>query len=209
MAIATTAAAEESFKTLMRLRPFTIDDVIAMGRAGILRDDERVELIEGQIVEMHAQGTRHIWAVSRLTTMFARRDDVLITPQSTFRITGQNGPEPDLVVLRTSASQHHHPSPRDTVLIIEVANTSLAYDRAVKGPLYARAGIVEYWIVDLNGERIEVYREPSEVGYRAMRFFVRGEHLSPAFATDMRVEVDAILGPAGQVTDDDEAVNAS
>jgi Uma2 family endonuclease len=209
MAIATTATAGESIRTLVRPRLFTIDDVIAMADAGILRNDEHVELIEGQIVEMHSQGTRHVWAVSRLTTTFARRDDVLITPQSTFRITGQSGPEPDLVVLRTTASQHHHPSPRDTVLIIEVANTSLAYDRTVKGPLYARAGIAEYWIVDLNGERIEVYREPSEAGYRAMRFYVRGEHLSPAFAPDMRVEVDAILGPGGQTMDDEaEAAEA-
>jgi Uma2 family endonuclease len=194
MAIATTVAAEEPILALVRPRLFTINDVVAMAEAGILRNDERVELIEGQIVEMRSQGTRHIWAVSRLTRMFNRRDDVLVTPQSTFEITGTNGPEPDVVVLRASTSEDHRPSPPDTVLVIEVAKTSPAYDRAIKGPLYARAGIPEYWIVDLAGARIEVYREPSEAGYRAMRFFVRGEHLAPAFAPDMTVKVDAVLG---------------
>jgi Uma2 family endonuclease len=191
------AATDTTTATAAELRPrlFTIDDLEAMVRAGIIRLDERVELIEGQILEMYPRGVRHIWAVSRLTRTFNRRDDVVGTPQSTFELHSRSGPEPDVVVLRANASQHRRPSPKDAVLVIEVADTSLSHDRYTKAPLYARAGIPEYWIVDLNGERVEVYREPSADGYHAIRFFVRGESMSPAFAPDLTVEVDAILGP--------------
>src|SRR5262249_30900127 len=136
MVVATTATLETATSDEVRPRLFTIDEVVEMARVGILRPNERVELIEGQIVEMHAQGTRHVWAVSRLMTWFARQDGVLVTAQSTFEITGQNGPEPDVVVLRASTTQFKRPSPPDTLLIIEVSDTSLAYDRNTKRPLY-------------------------------------------------------------------------
>ena len=203
MAVATTITPEAATSAQVRPRLFTIDELEAMVRAGIIGADERVELIEGQIVETHAQGTRHVWAVSRLTMTFARCDGVVITPQSTFELHLRGGPEPDIVVLRDSASQHRLPSASDAVLVIEVSDTSLAYDRNVKAPLYARAGVPEYWIADLKGERIEVFQEPSPDGYRASRFYLRGETLSPAFAPDLIIEVDAVLGPR-EPTDDEE-----
>jgi Uma2 family endonuclease len=86
------------------------------------------------------------------------------------------------------------PSPQDTLLVVEAADTSLSYDRETKGPLYARAGIPAYWIVNLNDDRIEVYREPSLTGYRSIHIYVRGQSVSPAFAPDLVIEVDAILG---------------
>ena len=89
------------------------------------------------------------------------------------------------------------PSAPDALLVIEVADTSLKYNRGAKGPLYARASIPELWIVDLAGRRIEVDREPSPDGYRTVRLFVRGERLTPAFAPDLVLDVDAILGQAG------------
>jgi len=94
------------------------------------------------------------------------------------------------------------------LLVIEVADSSLNDDRNIKRSLYARAGIPEYWIVDLNGQRFEVYSEPSEVGYRASRFYLRGESLSPSFAPDLSVDVDAILGPI-ELLDDDQAAEPS
>ena len=196
-------AATDTTATTAELRPrlFTIDDLEAMVRAGIIDASERVELIEGQIVEMSATGTRHTWTVVRLNHAFTRRDDIFVSPQSTFQIGQYVGPEPDVVVLRADAPQDRLPSPDHAVLIVEVADTSLAHDRYTKAPLYGRAGIQEYWLVDLNGERIEVYREPSPSGYRAMRTYERGETLSPAFAPDLVVEVDAILGPAAPETD--------
>ena len=194
MAVTATATTPTVTEEL-RPRLFTIDDLEAMVRAGIIGASERVELIEGQIVEMSSQGTRHVWAVNRLTRLFNRRDDVLVSPQNTFEISAYGAPEPDVVVMRADAPQDRRPSPSHAALVVEVADTSLARDRYTKAPLYGRAGIPEYWIVDLNGERIEVYREPSADGYRTSRYVLRGETVTPAFAPDMVIEVDAILGP--------------
>jgi Uma2 family endonuclease len=194
------AATDTTAVTAAELRPrlFTIDDLEAMVRAGIIAEDERVELIEGQIVEMSATGPRHAWAVSRVDRVFQRRDDVLVMTQSTFQVGEYGGPEPDVVVLRADTPQDRRPSPAHALLLVEVADTSLAHDRYTKAPLYARAGISEYWIVDLNGERIEVYREPSTDGYHSIHLYGRGERLSPGFAPDIIVEVDAILGPPAE-----------
>jgi Uma2 family endonuclease len=112
------------------------------------------------------------------------------------RLDDRSAPVPDVAVLHADSPQDRHPAPEYTYLVIEVADMSLDYDRQIKAPLYARAGIPEYWIVDLNGERIEVYHEPSPAGYRTIRFCLRGESLSPAFAAEMTIEVDAILGPS-------------
>ena len=197
------AATETTDATAVELRPrlFTVEDVEAMVKAGIFGEDERVELIEGQIVEMSAQGTRHIWAVSELITTFAGRGGVRVASQSTLRIAGRSGPEPDVMVLRSDTPKVRKPSPENMLLVVEVADTSLAKDRYTKAPLYARAGIPEYWIVDLNGERIEVYREPSPEGYRTVRYVPRGESVTPSFAPDMVIPVDEILGPEPEAED--------
>ena len=178
----------------LRQRTFTVDEYERLGRVGILGEDEHIELIEGQIVEMNPIGPGHIWSVNRLTQVFARRADVVVSVQNPIRLDARSQPEPDLVVLRADAAQDRTPAPPDALLVIEVADTSLEYDRATKGPLYARAGIPELWIVDVPGQRIEVHREPSPDGYRLVRLFVRGERLAPQFAPDLQIEVDAILG---------------
>lgn len=186
-------------------RLFTIDELEAMVRLGIIGQDERVELIEGQIVKMNPQGTGHIWSVTRLIEHFARRPGTTIATQGTLQLVEWSGPEPDLVVLRASASRRRRPTANDALLVVEVANTSLRYDRETKAPLYARAGIPEYWIVDLNGERIEAYTEPAEDGYHAVRIYVRSEQLAPLFEPSLSVSVDAILGPVGDDEDDESA----
>jgi Uma2 family endonuclease len=200
------AATDLAAATAVQARPrrFTIDDLEAMVRGGIIGAGERVELIDGQIVEMSATGTRHTWAVSRAERLFHRRDDVVVTGQSTFRIGEYVGPEPDVVVLRAETPQNRLPSPENTLLVVEVADSSLAHDRYTKAPLYGRAGVPEYWIVDLNGEQIEVYREPSAVGYRNIRVFLRGESLSPSFAPDLVIQVDDILGSPESASPEDQ-----
>jgi Uma2 family endonuclease len=108
---------------------------------------------------------------------------------------------PDLVLLGADAPQDRLPSPHDAHLVIEVAGWSVRLDRHFKRPLYARAGIPEYWIVDLNGGRIEVYRELSPDGYRPIRYVMRGESVTPAFAPEMAISVDGILGPIPEAED--------
>jgi Uma2 family endonuclease len=178
-----------------RLRLFNVAEYYKMGAAGIFGYEERVELIEGQILEMYPRSVRHCWTVSDLTGVFARRDDVIPSVFNPLRLDDFSEPVPDVTVLRADTPPDRHPSPEYAHFVIEVADVSLDYDRDTKGPLYARAGVPEYWLVDLNGGRIEVYREPSRDGYLAIRVYQRGESLSPAFAPDMVVEVDAILGP--------------
>jgi Uma2 family endonuclease len=205
MAVAIQHPASDSTAAEPSLRLFTIDELEAMVRHGIIKQDERVELIEGQVVKMSPQGTGHIWAISELIQVFARTDGVVVTVQSTLELAPISGPEPDLVVLRRSASRRQRPRPQDAVLVIEVANTSLRYDQQTKAPIYARAGVPEYWIVDLNGQCIEVRTQPSPTGYRSTRTYVRGEEISPAYSSEMAVSVDEVLGPPpGDEDDDDE-----
>lgn len=196
MAVETAGTTEEATAVQMRPRLFTTDEYERLVGAGILSCGERVELIEGQIVEMNPIGPEHVWSVNDLNDAFRRIDDVVVSVQNPIRLREHVEPQPDIVVLRTRGPRNRVPLAEHALLVVEVADTSLAHDRYTKAPLYGRAGIPEYWIVDLNGERIEVYREPSPAGYRTVRFFLRGESLTPSFAPDMVIQVDAILGPA-------------
>ena len=176
-------------------RLFTVDEYHRMGEAGIFRDDERVELLDGEIVPMNPIGSPHAWCVTRLIEIFAP----LI---GTYRIMSQNPvqlhdlaePEPDLAIVSRSAPQTRHPRPDETLLVIEVADSSITKDRGQKRAMYARARIQEYWIVDLNADRIEVYRRPGARGYRSTTLLTRGETVGPLCAPDLVVDARAVLG---------------
>jgi Uma2 family endonuclease len=194
MVVSTQDVGTEAAVALPRPRLFTVDEYVELVNSGILGDDARVELIEGQIVEMNPIGSEHMWGVNSLTVTFAIRGGVLPSIQNPIRLPDRSMPQPDFVALRPG-TKRRIPLPEDILLIAEVSDTSLRHDRTTKGLLYARAGIPEYWIVDLNGERIEVYREPAADGYRAIHLYGRGESLSPAFAPELVIQVDDILGP--------------
>ena len=180
-------------------RRFTVDEYYQMARAGILQEDDRVELIEGEIVEMAAIGSRHAAAVNRVVDLLVSlqvRRHSLLSVQNPVRINERSEPQPDIVLLRRRPDYYafNHPGPEDVLLIIEVADTSAEYDREVKAPLYARAGIREFWLVDLEGQRVEVYRDPNPEGYREVRMAGRGERLSPEALAGLGLEVGEILG---------------
>jgi Uma2 family endonuclease len=179
-------------------RLFTVEEFERIVEIGIFGEDERVELIEGRIVQMNPIGDDHAWNVTRLSGIFARGADVIVSVQNPVRLGDRIAPQPDLAILRPDARQNRKPEPADILLLVEVADSSLAYDREVKSQLSARAGIPEFWIVDINGERIEAYRDPSPAGYRSMRLHLRGEQLAPAFKPDLLIDVDAILGPPNE-----------
>jgi Uma2 family endonuclease len=144
---------------------------------------------------MSSRDPLHNATVVYLTQILIRRGDWIVSVHNPLRLDAWSEPVPDIVLLHPEVPQDRHPTPEHTHLVIEVAGRTLGFDRRVRGPLYARTGVPEYWIVDINGERIEVHRAPSEAGYRASRFYLRGESLSPAFAPDLTVQADAILGP--------------
>jgi Uma2 family endonuclease len=177
-------------------RRFTVHDYHRMGEAGILHEDDRVELIEGEIVEMAAIGTRHFTCVNGLTRLLVRGvgDAAIVSVQNPVRLDEHSEPQPDLAVLQTRDYRESLPRPEDVLLLIEVSDTTLFYDRNVKLPLYARAGIPEVWIVDLAGETVEHYTGPSGDSYRHVERVRRGEEIRSAALPEPAFRVDAVLG---------------
>lgn len=164
---------------MLRYR-FTAEEFHRMAEAGILPEDARVELVEGEIVTMSPVGKRHMAAVKRLMDLLfplqqARK--VLLQVQDPLRLSSESEPQPDLALLsyRENFYRDKVPEAEDALLVIEVADTSLDYDLTVKLPLYAKAGIPEVWVVDLVRDRVHVFRKPSGEGYGERQTLEEGE----------------------------------
>ena len=151
-------------------RAFTVGEYYRMAEANILTEEDRVELIAGQVVARRPIGSRHAACVKRLNLLLGKMigDSMLIGVQDPIALDAYSEPEPDLVLLRPRADFYaaSHPSATDVLLAVEVADTSAGYDRAVKVPLYAQAGIPEVWLIDLSANRIEVYAHPQGEAYQ-------------------------------------------
>jgi Uma2 family endonuclease len=176
-------------------RRFTVHDYHRMAEAGILHEDDRVELIGGEIVEMSPIGGRHAACVREINRLLSRQvdDELRVDVQSPVRLGERGEPQPDLAVIRTRDYGDSLPTPEDVLLLIEVADTSLVSDRDVKLPLYARSGIAEVWLVDLNEGAIERHTEPSQNGYRLVRRAMPGETLESAALPGLAAPVDVVL----------------
>ncbi len=181
-----------------RRRLFNVDEYYRMAEAGIFGPDERVELIDGAIIEMAAMGSRHATRVRRLTRWWVLHlnDRAVVSTQCPLRLSSMSEPEPDIALLRPRADEYAstHPQAEDVLLLIEVADTSLAFDRRTKLPIYAEEGIVEFWLVDLNGGRVDVYRRPEHGHYQDVDTLTRGASVSPLALPDLRISVAEILG---------------
>lgn len=181
-------------------RRFTVDEYERMAEDGILGEDERIELIEGEIVAMAAMNARHAGCVAALTDLLPPRlgTAAQVRVQLPVAIPPRDVPEPDVAVVRARGDHYRrkHPGPGDVLLLIEVADTSLAYDRAVKLPIYARAGIPEVWLADLAGHGIERHAEPDLVSrvYRSMVRFGRGQTVAALMVPELSLSVDDVLG---------------
>jgi Uma2 family endonuclease len=182
--------------TVVRKR-FTTGEFEQMSAAGVLAEDDRVELIEGEIVEMSPLGPQHSACVTRLTELFyeLKNPNVTIRVQEPIRLGDYSAPQPDVVVAsrRDDRYAKGHPEPEDVLLLIEVSESSLTYDRNVKLPLYARAGIAEVWLVALLPQIVEVYRAPSEEGYGEKRTMRRGQTIAPLHLSDVELAVEQML----------------
>jgi len=170
-----------------------------MAAAGILRPDDRVELIEGELVWMNALGGPHMGAVMALTRILVPlcAGAAEVSVQNAVRLDRYNEPQPDIALLRPRADQYRTAPPlaEDVLLLIEVADSTLRMDREVKAPLYARHGIPEYWLVDLAGGTVLVHRDPSPEGYRSLREARPGEAITLARLPETApVAVSDILG---------------
>ena len=170
-----------------------------MDEAGIFSPDCRVELIDGEIFAMSPVNPWHSGVVNRLTHRFVTGlgDRAVVHVQNPTIVDRHSEPQPDLMLLKPRPDFYGtaHPTPQDALLVVEVAETSLAHDRQRKLPLYARRGVSEVWIVNRRADAIEVFRDPSPKGYREQFRRIRGEELAPAAFPDLRLSVDDILGP--------------
>jgi Uma2 family endonuclease len=181
---------------LVARRRFLVDDYERMGTAGILTEDDRVELIAGEIVEMSPIGGRHVGRVNLLADLLADvvRREALISVQNPIRLSADGEPQPDITLLRRGVSLDAVPTPADVLLVIEVADSSRDYDRGVKLPLYAAAGIEETWLVDLVAEIIERHTDPYDGIYRRVASARRGESLASTVLPAMVLSADHVLG---------------
>ncbi len=176
---------------------FSAAEYQRMVEVGILSEDDRVELIEGEIVAMSPMGSRHAACVDRLNAAFAARlgQEAIVRVQSPVRLDDFSEPEPDLALLRPRADFYAeaHPTPADILLVVEVMEASREYDRKVKVPLYARAGIQEVWLVDAVEGQVHVLREPAGDAYGAVGIHGRRETLAPLAFPDLALGLSQIL----------------
>ena len=179
-------------------RRFTVAEYYAMGKAGILTEDDRVELLDGELIEMPPIGDRHASRTDRLNyglapLLLQRRAIVRI--QNPLRLSDDSQPQPDAALLRWRDDFYYSgpPRPEDVLLLIEVSDTSLAYDRGAKLAAYARAGVPEVWIANLPDGRVEAYTEPAGGEYAVVRHYYPGSSISPQAFPDIALEVARII----------------
>ena len=190
---------------------FTVDEYRKMGEAGIFHEDDRIELVNGEVVEMAAIGKRHVESVYRLNRLLSRwvfldvpshyegaeAERIGVHVQNPLALAIDNEPQPDLVVVHRREGSSGVSVPEEALLVVEVSDTSLAYDRNTKFPQYAAAGIPEAWLVDLTTDTVEVCSEPGPDGYGKMTRSGRGRKVVSATLTDLTFDAADALPPIG------------
>ncbi len=183
--------------TEYKTREFTIDEYHRMIEAGILTENDRVELIEGDIVAMAPIGSLHAACVNKLTRLFTEifGKEVIVAVQNPILIGEFSEPQPDIALLKPRADFYAErlPRPEDVRLLVEVADTSLAFDRKVKLPLYAKSGIRETWLANLEEQCVEVFTNPSRQGYNRIEIYRKAEIVRSATFPDKGFKIDDIL----------------
>jgi Uma2 family endonuclease len=177
---------------------FTAEEFERLGEAGILRQDARLELIEGDIFEMSPIGNAHAACVKFLTRLLYRLFDGVHTigVQDPVRLSDFSEPQPDISLLRWRDDDYRegHPTPADVLLLIEVADATVVKDRTIKVPLYARYGVPEAWLVNIPEEQVEVYSDPADGAYRRAEVFGRGAEARSHTVEGLAVSVGELLG---------------
>mgnify|MGYP003620740751 CR=1 FL=1 len=177
---------------------YAVDEYQRLAAVGILAEDERVELLDGVIVELSPIEPPHAACGTRLNERLHAlvQDRATIRIQNPIRLGEYSQPQPDIALVqpRDDFYATRHPESEDVLLLIEVSESSLAYDRDVKLPLYARAGIAEVWRVALLPQVVEVYRQPGESGYGEEGTFRRGDSLTPMQLPGVELPVTLVLG---------------
>lgn len=184
-------------KDVIRKHRLSVHDYHRMGDAGILAMDARVELIEGEIVDMTPIGSKHASIVTRMTEMFYRKMQTraIVSVQSPITLAGNSEPEPDIILLRPRKDYYSdaHPHADDVLLIVEVADTTLRYDLEIKVPLYARCGIPEVWIVDIRSMQINMFSSPDDGVYQCEDLPAELQSVRPRELPDMVIDLSRLF----------------
>jgi Uma2 family endonuclease len=184
-------------ESLLQRHRLTVQDYHRMGEVGIFAPDARVELIDGEIIDMPPIGSRHAGKVkfllNRLTPAVAGR--AIVAVQDPLILGSDTEPQPDLMLLRPRPDfyQTSHPHAADALLVVEVAESSLAYDREVKLPRYARQGIPEAWLIDVERNEISVHRKPTPEGYREVTRLGPPYRIAPVTIPDIELNLEEVL----------------
>ena len=177
---------------------FTVDEYHRMWDAGILPEEKRFELIRGEIIEMPNPKPPHSGRVNRLNHLFSSRlrDSVIVSVQNPSSIDDMSEPVPDVSLLkpRSDFYAERHPLPEDVLLIIEISYSTFRFDSKIKAPLYAEAGIREYWIINIPSNTLEVYTLPALGSYTHHQIFKHGQTISPQAFPAVEFSIEEILG---------------
>ena len=179
-------------------RKFTVDEYHYFIEQGVFKPEERLELIEGELIEMSPIGKRHASRVNFLIELL--RDflgkNVIISPQNPIVLDDFSEPQPDVCLLRRREDFYRqtNATAKDVLLVIEVADTTVKYDRDVKFPRYAANGIEEAWLIDLENDRVEIHSEPSQFGYSLVKILHRGQTAESIVLPEIKISVEELLG---------------
>jgi Uma2 family endonuclease len=180
----------------------SVEDYHAMGKAGILNEDSRVELIEGELIDMSPIGSRHASVVNTLSKLCVEQADrlAIVSIQNSLSLPPDSEPQPDIMLLKARPDRYWNalPTGSDVLLLIEVADTTLGYDRNVKLPLYARHDIPEVWLIDLQTKAVELYSDPAPHGYRKILRPDADTTISPVLVPAVQLPLRELWG-AGDV----------
>ncbi|MCC3411356.1 MAG: Uma2 family endonuclease [Microcoleus sp. PH2017_29_MFU_D_A] len=181
------------------LRKWTVKEYQKLGEMGFFHPEERVELVSGNIIRMSAKGTAHTSALGRTDRLLQNLFGNLawVRMQDPIALDDNSEPEPDIAVVRIDPFDYatHHPTPSEVYLIIEVADSSLAYDREIKAKIYARSGIVDYWVLNVNDRQLHVFREPADDGYQSEVILEETASISPLQFPAFNIAIGEMLPP--------------
>jgi Uma2 family endonuclease len=183
-----------------QLKRWTVRDYHRMSEFGLLDPNERTELIAGQITLMAAKGTPHVTALRLLATTWDGRlaeQPVFVSTQDPIQLDDFSEPEPDLALVKGTILDYadRHPRPDDLHLVVEVADTTLQQDCEIKDKLYARAGIVEYWVLELKNRRLHIFRDPTPTGYTRHLILSEPNSVASLAFPDLTLSLTSILPP--------------
>ena len=181
------------------IRKWTVKEYHKLGEMGFFHPEERVELLSGNIITISAKGTANSSATRRtanvLRDILGNQGDVYY--KSPIALDDNSEPEPDITLVRIDPFDYatHHPTPSEVYLIIEVADSSLAYDREIKAKIYARSGIADYWVLNVNNRQLHVFREPADDRYQSEVILGETANISPLQFPDFNIAIQEMLPP--------------